>query len=98
MKPGADPNDIKLAYNKPVQVDASGALLIAGGPPRASGTWRHSDWGCCAARIANTRCVARLQAGYSKILRIGVNLDREGRRRYTMEVLPLRQDHATPPK
>src|SRR5207302_875808 len=28
--PGADPNQIRLAYNKPVRVDESGDLLIAG--------------------------------------------------------------------
>jgi uncharacterized protein (TIGR03437 family) len=30
LKPGADPNQIKLAYSKPVQIDANGDLLIAG--------------------------------------------------------------------
>ncbi len=30
LKPGADPNQIKLAYNKPVRVDANGDLLIEG--------------------------------------------------------------------
>jgi len=30
LKPGADPNQIKLAYNKPFQIDANGDLLIAG--------------------------------------------------------------------
>ncbi len=30
LKPGADPNQIKLAYNKKVLVDANGDLLIAG--------------------------------------------------------------------
>jgi uncharacterized protein (TIGR03437 family) len=30
LKPGADPNQIKLAYNKPVGIDANGDLLIAG--------------------------------------------------------------------
>jgi uncharacterized protein (TIGR03437 family) len=30
LKPGADPNQIRLAYNKPVQIDSNGDLLIAG--------------------------------------------------------------------
>ncbi len=30
LKPGADPNQIKLAYNKPVRLDSNGDLLIAG--------------------------------------------------------------------
>jgi uncharacterized protein (TIGR03437 family) len=30
LKPGADPSQIKLAYNKPVQIDSNGDLLIAG--------------------------------------------------------------------
>jgi hypothetical protein len=30
LRPGADPNQIKLAYNKPVRVDSNGDLLIAG--------------------------------------------------------------------
>jgi uncharacterized protein (TIGR03437 family) len=29
LKPGADPNQIKLAYNKPVQIDSNGDLLVA---------------------------------------------------------------------
>src|SRR6202043_2840106 len=30
LKPGADPNQIRLAYNKPVQIDSNGDLLVAG--------------------------------------------------------------------
>jgi hypothetical protein len=30
LKRGADPNQIKLAYNKPVQIDSNGDLLVAG--------------------------------------------------------------------
>jgi uncharacterized protein (TIGR03437 family) len=30
LRPGADPNQIRVAYNKPVQVDENGDLLIAG--------------------------------------------------------------------
>ena len=30
LKPGSDPNQIKLAYNKPVQIDSNGDLLVAG--------------------------------------------------------------------
>jgi hypothetical protein len=30
LKPGADPNQIKLAYNKPAQIDSNGDLVIAG--------------------------------------------------------------------
>jgi len=30
VEPGADPKQIKLAYNKPVQIDGNGELLIAG--------------------------------------------------------------------
>jgi uncharacterized protein (TIGR03437 family) len=30
LKRGADPNQIKLAYNKPVRIDSNGALLVAG--------------------------------------------------------------------
>jgi uncharacterized protein (TIGR03437 family) len=30
LKPGADPNQIKLAYNKAVQIDSNGDLLVAG--------------------------------------------------------------------
>lgn len=30
LKPGADANQIKLAYNKPVQIDSNGDMLVAG--------------------------------------------------------------------
>src|SRR5260370_2541379 len=34
LRPGADPNQIRVAYNNPVRVDENGDLLIAGLRPR----------------------------------------------------------------
>src|SRR5258708_2341237 len=73
LRPGADPNQIRVAYNKPVRVDENGDLLIAGLRQRRPRVYQNGREIACEYLVGKRNEVHFARAEYDHSLALTVD-------------------------